>query len=115
MRLELVRSGEVVGGSRTRLVLRLRPQRVAQFAAFPGAQTVEREAKCDSNEPGAEALAVAKSIEPAVSPQQCFLGYIFGVGSVAQDAPRHAMGARAAVGGALRDPAAQRGRGRSVR
>src|SRR5260370_9100173 len=114
MRLELVRSGEVLGGSRTGLVLRLPPRRIEQFAAFAGAQTVEREAKRDSNEPGAEPVAVAQAIEPAVSPQQCFLGYIFGVGSVAQDAPGHAIGERAAVGEALLELAPRISLGRFV-
>jgi hypothetical protein len=83
------------------LVLRLRPQRIAQFPAFPGAQTVEREAKRDSNEPGAEAVAVAQAFEPAIGAQQGFLGYIFGVSRIAQDAPGHAIGERAALGETL--------------
>src|SRR5258706_360922 len=51
MRLELARSSEVLCGRGRRLALWLRPKRVAQFAPFPGAQTVKRQAKRDSNEP----------------------------------------------------------------
>jgi hypothetical protein len=71
------------------------------FAPFPGAQAVERETKRDSNEPGAEAVAVTKAIEPAIGPQQSFLGYIFSVSRIAQDAASHAVSERAALGEAL--------------
>src|SRR6266481_3828605 len=101
MRLELGRSGEVFGSRRRRLVLRLRPERVAQFAAFPGAQTIERETKRDSNEPGTETVAITQTIELAIGAQQGFLGYVFGVSRVAQDAASHAIGERAALGEAL--------------
>ena len=82
-------------------MLLLRPKRVALFAAFPGAQTIERETKRDANEPRAEAVAIAQAMELAIGAQQGFLGYIFGVGSVAQDAASHAIGERAAFGEAL--------------
>src|SRR5438132_1138667 len=101
MRLELVRNSEVFGGRSKRLGHRLRPKCVAEFAAFPGAQTVERETKRDSNEPGAEAVAVAQSIELAIGAQQGFLGNVFGVSRVAQDAASHAIGKRATLGEAL--------------
>src|SRR5260370_633947 len=101
------------GGGRRR-GLGLGRQRAAQFAAFPGAQTVEREAKRDSNEPSAEAVAVAQAFEPAIGAQQGFLGYIFGVGSVAQDATSHAIGERAALGEALLELAPRISLGRFV-
>src|SRR5260370_8854570 len=101
MRLDLVRSGEVLRGRRARLVLRLRPKRVALLAAFPGAQTIEREAKRDSNEPRAETAAVAQPIEPAIGAQQGFLGYVFRVSGVAQYAASDAISKRAALGEAL--------------
>ena len=101
MRLELVRNGKIFGSRRSRLAPRLRPKRVAQFAAFPGAQTVERETKRDANEPGAEAVAITQAIELAIGAQQGFLGYVFGVGCVAQDPASHAIGERAALGEAL--------------
>src|SRR5438046_3872553 len=101
MCLELVRNSEVFGGRSERLAHRLRPKCVAEFAAFPGARTVERETKRDSNEPGAEAVAVAQSIELAIGAQQGFLGNVFGVSRIAQDAASHAIGKRATLGEAL--------------
>ena len=92
-------------------MFRLRPERVAQFAAFPGAQTVERETKRDSNEPGAEAVAVTQTIELAIGAQQGFLGYILGVSSIAQDAASHTIGERAALGQALLELAPRVGLG----
>jgi hypothetical protein len=79
----------------------LRPERVALFAAIPGAQTVEGEPKRDSNEPGTEAVAVAQAMEASVGTQERFLCDIFRVGGVAQDAARHAKDERAALGEAL--------------
>src|SRR5882762_10209460 len=114
MCLELIRSGDVFGARGRRVVFRLRPKRVAQFTTFPGAQTVQREPKRDANEPGAKACAVAQPIKPAVGAQQRFLSHIFGVRGIAQDAPRHAIGQRAALGEALLELAPRLSLGGSV-
>ena len=66
MGLKFVRSRSVLDRRCWRLALRLRPKRVAQFAAFPGPQTVKRQPKRDSNQPGPEAVAVSQAIEPAI-------------------------------------------------
>jgi hypothetical protein len=101
MRLKLIRNSNVFRGGGARLVLRLRPKRVSQFAAFPGAQTVEREAKRDANEPAAEAVPIAQAIELAIGAQQRFLCHIFGVSGVTQNSPSHAVGEGAALGEAF--------------
>src|SRR5260370_36571831 len=101
MGLELFRSGQLFGRRCARLVLRLRPKRVALLAAFPGAQTVERETERDSNEPGAKAIAIAQAIESALRAQQGFLSYVFCISWVAPNAARHAKSKRAALGEAL--------------
>src|SRR2546421_41779 len=92
MRLELGRSGEVFGSRRRRLALRLRPERCAPFAGVPGAQTIEL----------------------AIGAQQGFLGSVFGVSRVAQDAASHAIGERAALGEALLELAPRVSLGRSL-
>ena len=99
--LEFIRSGEVFGSRCRRLVLRLRPKRVAQFAPFPGAQTVQRQTKRDSHQPGAEAVPVAQPVEPPIRTQQSFLRYVFRIRGIAQDAAGNAIGKRAALGEAL--------------
>jgi len=70
--------------SRTRAGAPVATKCVRDVRAVSGAQAVERETKRDSNEPGAEAVAVTKAIEPAIGPQQSFLGYIFSVSRIAQ-------------------------------
>src|SRR5882724_3617522 len=101
MRLELVRSGKVFSVRGRRLTLRLRPGGIAQLAAFPGAQTIERHPERDSNEPRTEPRAIAQTIEPPIRAQQGFLGDVFGIRSVPQDAASHAIRKRAALGKAF--------------
>src|SRR5205814_9952339 len=100
-RLEFIRSREVFGGRRWKLLLRLRPKRVSQFAPFPRTQTVQRQTKRDSHQPGAEAAAVAKSVELPIRTQQSFLSYVFRIRGIAQNAAGNAIGKRAALGEAL--------------
>src|SRR6267154_2992721 len=114
MRLELIRSGDVFGVRGRRVVFRLRPKRVAQFTTFPGAQTVQREPKRNSNEPRSKAATIAQSIESAIGAQQRFLSHVFGVRSIAQDAASHAIGQRAALGEALLELAPRLSLGGSV-
>src|SRR5262249_9910073 len=72
----------------------LRPQSFALLATLAGAKAVERQAKADTNEPSAEALAITQTIEPAIGTQECFLGDVLGIGGIAQDTPRYAKGER---------------------
>src|SRR5258708_31872865 len=83
------------------MMFRLRPKRVAQFSPFRGAQTVECETKGDSNQPAAEAVAVAQTIELAIGAQQRFLRDIFRIGGVAQNAARPAIREGATLSQAL--------------
>ena len=79
-------------------MLRLSLCRIAQFAAFPGTQPVQRQAERDSNQPCTEPRAIAQTIESPIRAEHGFLSYILGIGGVAQDAASHAIGERAAVG-----------------
>src|SRR6184192_2186550 len=80
---------------------RLGPQRFATVAALCRAQPVERKSKRDSHQPTVKPATVAKTFEALVSPEQGFLGYVFGIGCVAQDCARDAKGQLAAFGKAL--------------
>ena len=71
---------------------RLRPEHVAQLAALGRAQAVQREAKRNANEPAAEAVAIPEAIEAAIRAQERFLRNILGIGGIAENAARHAIG-----------------------
>src|SRR5216683_7422810 len=112
--MELVRSGKVFSVRGRRLMLRLSPCRIAQFAAFPGTQPVQRQAERDSNQPCTEPRAIAQTIESPIRAEHGFLSYILGIGGVAQDAASHAIRKWAALGKALLELAPRVSPGRLV-
>src|SRR5216683_1929046 len=112
VRLEFVRNGEVFDGGRRRLMRRMRPKGVALLSPLRRTQTIQGEPERDSNEPGAKTVAVAQPIEAAVGAQKRFLGDVFGVGGIAQNAAGDAVGERATFGEALLEFAPRFGLGR---
>ena len=79
----------------------MRPERVALLPALRGAQPVQRKPKRNANQPPTESAAVAKPFETFVSPEQRFLGHVFGIRRIAQNSARDTVGQRAAFGKAL--------------
>src|SRR5579863_5476008 len=95
MRLKFAGGGEILGRVRRALA---RPLRFALFAAIRRAGAIEREAKRDADEPGAETIAIAQAFETTIGAEQSFLRDVLGVGGIAQHAARDAEGERTALG-----------------
>jgi len=93
MRLELVRNGEVFSGRRTRLVLRC-DQSVSRCSRrFPERKRRARdETRFERARRGSG--CGHEGDRTGDRPQQSFLGYIFSVSRIAQDAASHAVSER---------------------
>src|SRR5215469_14067914 len=79
----------------------LGPERVATLTTLRRTQPVERKSKRNANQPSAKPITVTKTMEAFVSPEEGFLGHVFGIGGVAQNSARYAKGQWPAFGKAL--------------